>query len=113
MGINYGPELTQVSRRLSRAKVIESILYPNSEVAPQWLTTNITTRDGQEFTGVVGMEDGESVVLKLGGDQRQKIAKSDIARRETLKVSNMPEGLAAGLAAQEFLDLVEYLGALK
>jgi len=113
VGINYGPELTQVSRRLSRAKVIESILYPNSEVAPQWLTTNITTRDGQEFTGVVGMEDGESVVLKLGGDQRQKIAKSDIARRETLKVSNMPEGLAAGLAAQEFLDLVEYLGALK
>ena len=34
-------------------------------------------------------------------------------KREALKVSNMPEGLAAGLAPQEFLDLVQYLSSLK
>jgi len=112
-GINYGPELTEVSKRLTREKLIESILYPNLEVAEQWLTTNITTRDGQELTGVVGAEDDQSVTLKLGGDQVQKVAKSNIAQRETLKVSNMPEGLAAGLAAQEFTDLIEYLASLK
>jgi putative heme-binding domain-containing protein len=112
-GINYGPELTEVSKRLTREKLIESILYPNLEVAEQWLTTNITTRDGQELTGVVGAEDDQAVTLKLGGDQVQKVAKSNIAQRETLKVSNMPEGLAAGLAAQEFTDLIEYLASLK
>jgi putative heme-binding domain-containing protein len=113
IGINYGPELTKVSERLSRAKLVESILYPNLEVAPEWLTTNITTRDGQELTGVVGAEDDQSITLKLGGDQVQKVAKSNIARRDTLKVSNMPEGLAAGLAPQEFVDLIEYLASLK
>lgn len=113
VGINYGPDLSNVGSRLPREKVIESILYPNLEVAPQWLTTNISTRDGQELSGVVGAEDDQSVTLKLGGDQVQKVPKSSIASRETLKVSNMPEGLAGGLAPQEFVDLIEFLASLK
>lgn len=113
MGINYGPELTKVAGRMNREKIMESVLYPNLEVAPEWLTTNITTKDGQELTGVVGSEDGDSVVLKIGGDKQEKIAKSNIAKRESLKVSNMPEGLAGGMSAQEFFDLVEYLSSLK
>jgi putative heme-binding domain-containing protein len=112
-GIDYGPELTKVASRMPREKVIESVLYPNLEVAPQWLTTNLTTKDGQELSGVVSAEDDQSVTLKLGGDQVQKVAKADIVKREALKVSNMPEGLAAGLAPQEFLDLVQYLSSLK
>ncbi|MSU61793.1 MAG: c-type cytochrome [Pedosphaera sp.] len=112
-GINFGPELTDVSKRLKREQVIESVLYPNKEVAPQWLTTNVTTKEGEELSGVVGAEDDQSLTLKLGGDQVQKISKDRISKRLTLKVSNMPEGLAAGLSTQEFLDVIEYLGTLK
>jgi putative heme-binding domain-containing protein len=113
VGISYGPELTQVAGRMKREELIESILYPNEKVAPEWQTVNITSRAGDEFSGVVEREDAEAVVLKLGGDQKQRIPKSEIARRETLQVSNMPEGLAAGLSTQEFLDLIEYLASLK
>ncbi len=112
-GISYGPELTQVAGRLKRDKIIESILFPNAEVAPQWLTTNLTTKDGEELSGVVGAEDDTSITLKLGGELKKTVAKRDITKRETLKVSNMPEGLAAGMSTQEFLDLVEYLNSLK
>lgn len=112
-GINYGPDLTQVGTRMSREQLIESILYPNKDVAPEWLTTNITTREGDEFSGVVAGEDNDAVTLKLGGDVQQRIPKAGIVKRETLKVSNMPEGLAASLATQEFLDLIEYLASLK
>lgn len=112
-GINYGPELTQVAGRLTREQLIESILYPNKDVAAEWLTTNVTTKDGEEFSGVVAVENDASLTLKLGGDVRQEVAKSNVAKRETLKVSNMPEGLAASLATQEFLDLIEYLASLK
>jgi putative heme-binding domain-containing protein len=112
-GINYGPDLTQVGTRMSREQLIESILYPNKDVAPEWLTTNVTTKQGDEYSGVVAAENEDNVTLKLGGDVRQEVRKADIARRETLKVSNMPEGLAASLATQEFLDLIEYLGTLK
>jgi len=113
VGISYGPELTQVAGRMKREELIESILYPNEKVAPEWQTVNITSRGGDEFSGVVERDDAEAVVLKLGGDQKQRIPKSEIARRETLQVSNMPEGLAAGLSTQEFLDLIEYLASLK
>jgi putative heme-binding domain-containing protein len=112
-GISYGPELTQVGGRLKREQIITSILYPNREVAPQWLTTNISTKDGQELSGVVGAEDDQFVTLKIGGDKVERIAKSNIATRDTLKVSNMPEGLAASLSPQEFFDLIEYLSSLK
>jgi len=113
VGINYGPELTQVAARLKREELIESILYPNEKVALEWQTTNLTTRGGDELSGVVSVEDDQSVTLKLGGDLTQRVAKSEISKRETLQVSNMPEGLAAGLSTQEFLDLVEYLASLK
>ncbi|MBX3732465.1 MAG: HEAT repeat domain-containing protein [Verrucomicrobiae bacterium] len=113
IGIDYGPELTEVAARMNRQQLAESILYPNQEVAPQWLTTNITTRDGEEFSGVVAAEDEATVTLKLGGDLVQRVAKDAITERDTLKVSNMPEGLAAGLAPQEFVDLIEYLASLK
>jgi putative heme-binding domain-containing protein len=112
-GINYGPELTKVAERLKREELIESILYPNLKVAPEWLTTNITTRDGEELSGLVVAEDDQSLTMKLGGDLVQKLAKSDISKREALTVSNMPEGLAASLSIQEFLDLIEFLGSLK
>lgn len=62
---------------------------------------------------MVAAEDEATVTLKLGGDLVQRVAKDAIAERDTLKVSNMPEGLAAGLAPQEFVDLIEYLASLK
>ena len=51
-------------------------------------------------------------MLKLGAGIIQKVPKSDIAKRETTKVSNMPEGLAESIQA-EFVDLIEYLAAQK
>jgi putative heme-binding domain-containing protein len=112
-GIDYGPELTTVASRLKREDIVESVLYPNAKVDAPWQTTNITTKEGDEFTGVVASEDAQSITLKLGGNVVQKIAKRDIEKRDTLKVSNMPEGLAASMAAQEFVDLIEYLASLK
>ncbi len=112
-GIDYGPELTQVAGRLTREELIESVLYPNEKVAPEWQTTNLSTRGGDEFSGVVAEEDADTVTLKLGGDLTQRVPKAEIAQRETLQVSNMPEGLAAGLSTQEFLDLIEYMASLK
>ncbi|MDB6025481.1 MAG: putative rane-bound dehydrogenase [Verrucomicrobiales bacterium] len=112
-GATFGPELTQVAGRLNREDLIESIFYPNAKIDPRWLTTNITTKDGQELTGVVASEDDLSLVLKLGADQVQTIKKSNIQKRQQLNTSSMPEGLAASMSAQDFVDLVEYLNGLK
>jgi putative heme-binding domain-containing protein len=111
-GIDFGPNLSDVGKRLKREELVESILYPNLKVDPKYLTVNITTKDGEELTGVVDSENDSSVSLKLGSGVIQKVAKNDIAKRETTKVSNMPEGLAESIQA-EFVDLIEYLAAQK
>jgi putative heme-binding domain-containing protein len=97
---------------MKREEIAESILYPNLKVDPKYLSVNITTKDGEELTGVVVTEDDKELSVQLGAGNVQKVARTNIAKRETTKVSNMPEGLAEALQA-EFVDLIEYLAAQK
>ena len=50
-----------------------------------------------------------ALTLRIAGGKDAIVKKSDIAHRENLKVSSMPEGLAAGMSSTEFLDIVSYL----
>ncbi|MGC4003792.1 MAG: hypothetical protein QM811_11970 [Pirellulales bacterium] len=57
---------------------------------------------------------GDDVTLFDSKTQKPiKIAKKNIEARNVLKQSSMPEGLAATMAPNEFLDLVEFLYSLK
>jgi putative heme-binding domain-containing protein len=111
-GLEFGPNLSDVGKRLKREELAESILYPNLKVDPKYLTVNITTKDGEELSGVVVEDNDTTLTLQLGAGIVQKVAKNDITKRETTKVSNMPEGLAESIQA-EFVDLIEYLAAQK
>ncbi len=112
-GQDYGPDLTQVATRLPRQEIIESIIDPNAKVDPKFAATNITTQDGEEYSGLVAAEDDTTLTLVLGAGTKQVLAKADLASRTTLTVSSMPEGLAEALATDEFLDLIEFLAARK
>jgi putative heme-binding domain-containing protein len=112
-GVEYGPELTYVASRLNKEELIESILDPNAKVDVKYVTTNLETKDGEAYTGFVLSETNDSLVIRIAGGENQTLKKSDIAKRETLKQSSMPEGLAGGMSATEFLDLVAYLGKLR
>ena len=112
-GADFGPDLSKVGERLKRNEIVESILYPNEKLDPKYLATNITSKEGDEFSGLVTAEDEQNLTLVLGAGIKEVIRKDNIAKREALKVSSMPEGLAAGLAPQEFVDLIEYLSSLK
>ncbi len=112
-GADFGPELTHVASRLKKVDVIESVLYPNEKVEAKYLTVNITTKTGDEISGVIDSETADTVVMKLGAGQIQAVMKSNIAKREQMKVSSMPEGLGNTLAPEEFVDLIEYVAGQK
>ena len=111
-GQEYGPNLAEVGKRLTRIKIVESIIDPNAEVEPKYATTRVVTLDGQTISGLVVSEDKKAVVI-FDGKDKKTVAIADIETRKVLKQSSMPEGQAAAMSPTEFLDLIEYLGSLK
>ncbi|MEO7319151.1 MAG: heme-binding protein, partial [Chthoniobacteraceae bacterium] len=112
-GIEYGPAAHGTGSRLKREEIVESILEPNAKIDPKFLTTNIETNDGGVFTGFVTGETPEILTLTGAGGVKQELKTADLKKRETVKQSSMPEGLANGMSPTEFLDLVEFLASLK
>lgn len=112
-GMDYGPDLTDVGKRMKKEDIIESIIDPNAKLDPRFIQTNITAGDGHALTGFVSSETAGAITLKLAGGIAQEIKKADIKKREELKQSSMPEGLAGGMSPQEFIDVIEYLASLK
>ncbi|HSH92799.1 MAG TPA: HEAT repeat domain-containing protein, partial [Roseimicrobium sp.] len=112
-GVDYGPNMNGVGTRLKREDIIESILDPNAKVDAKYQTTNIETKDGEAYTGFLLAETPDSITMKIAGGLDQTYKKSTIQKRETLKQSSMPEGLAGGMSAGEFIDIVEFLSSLK
>jgi putative heme-binding domain-containing protein len=108
-GIEYGPTIDGLAARMKREDVVESILEPNAKLAPEYITTTIETKAGGAFVGFIASETPEAVTLKVAGGLTQEIKVADIAKRENLKVSSMPEGLANTMTPGEFLDLIEFL----
>ena len=104
--------MTQVGKRLDSYKLVESIIDPNAAVDDKYLSTAILTDDGRNITGLLVSETPEEIVI-FDGKEKKTIKVAEIDERAKLRQSSMPEGLAATLSPNEFLDVVEYLRTLK
>lgn len=111
-GADFGPDMTAVGQRMTPYKIIESIIDPNAEIDEKYLSTVVITDDGRSITGLLVKESPEEVVI-FDGKETKTIPVSEIDERAKLRQSSMPEGLAATLSPNEFLDVVTYLRQLK
>ena len=111
-GQEYGPNLAEVAKRLTRYKIVESVIDPNAEVDPKYQSTRIVTLDGKTITGLLVSETKKEVVI-FDGKEKKTIAVDNIDTRTVLKQSSMPEGQVTTMSPSEFLDLIEYLSSLK
>jgi quinoprotein glucose dehydrogenase len=115
-GGTVGPKLDGIGRRQSREYLLESIVWPNQKIAPQFETVALTLKDGTQVGGTVKAEAEGVLSIEAPTDEGtvalREIKTSDITRRER-GPSAMPEGLAQALTARELRDLVEYLATLK
>lgn len=112
-GIEYGPAIDGLAARMKREDIVDSILEPNAIVAPQFVTTTVETKAGTAFAGFIASETADTLTLKVAGGATQTIKLADIKKRESQKVSSMPEGLANAMSPEEFLDLIEFLSPSK
>jgi putative heme-binding domain-containing protein len=111
-GNDLGPDMTQVGKRLPPYKLVESVIDPNAEVDPKYLSTLVITDEGKSITGLLVSETPQDLVI-FDGKEPKRIPVNSIDERVQLKQSSMPEGLAATLSPTEFLDVIEYLKGLK
>jgi putative heme-binding domain-containing protein len=111
-GADLGPDMTQVGKRLPPYKLVESVIDPNAEVDPKYLSTLVVTDDGKSIQGLLVSETEKELVI-FDGKERKTIPTDSIEERVKLKQSSMPEGLAATLSPTEFLDVIEYMKGLK
>ncbi|MEX0714587.1 MAG: hypothetical protein WD278_19780, partial [Pirellulales bacterium] len=109
-GGRIGPDLTAIGRQLDRKRLVESIVQPSQEIAPQFVTWSITKTDGTVAVGMLvgktadGREsyaDAEGRIFVLGPDE--------IDERHSQPLSIMPDDVARGLRPREFRDLLAYL----
>jgi putative heme-binding domain-containing protein len=104
-----GPDLFAIGDKYPRPDLIEAILRPSANIAVGYTTTIITTRSGEEYTGILQQLNDAGADL-IGADGKTvHIARSDLKEQRSSSVSLMPEGLQTGLTLQEFNDLIDYL----
>jgi putative heme-binding domain-containing protein len=111
-GQDYGPNMDKVATRLTRYKLVESVIDPSAEMDPKYYTTKVEKVDGTTVSGLLVKETKEVLTI-FDGKEMKTIKVEDVGERKTIKQSSMPEGLAGGLAPVEFLDLIEFLASLK
>jgi putative heme-binding domain-containing protein len=113
-GGNVGPDLSVVARSSSREKLMQSIIEPSREMAPQFLTHMVDTIDGETWSGMLENEDRDgSLTLTTADGKGVFLPWKQIRARGISKVSLMPEGLEQALSEREFLDLIEFLSSRK
>lgn len=109
IGSPAGPNLTHIRDATENTYILESLLKPNRNVAPQWETFVVTTTDGQARTGFQLAERGGTHTYADLTGRPFEVKIDDIVKREMLPTSIMPEGLVSKLTDQELRDLVAFL----
>jgi len=113
-GGQAGPDLSTLAGGIDRRRLVESILAPAKEIAPQFVAWNVARTDGTVFTGIL-LEQSPEGTLVFGGPEGKLIAikASDVAERKPTASSIMPDDLAQTMTIQEFRDLLAFLGRQK
>jgi putative heme-binding domain-containing protein len=113
-GGNIGPDLTSIGQRMTRERLLESILQPGKEIAPQYVPWTIVTKSGEVKTGLyVDVHDtGATYETFVGSDGvRFTLPSADIEERKASDTSIMPAGLEKLLSPEELRDLLAALEA--
>ena len=112
-GTNFGPELSKIGDKLSKAGLYEAILDPSAGISPDFELTHLALADYEEASGFVISEAGDSVTLRMEGGIVSEFGKARIVERRTSTVSAMPDDLQEQMSVDELVDLVEYLSRLR
>ncbi|MDA1051343.1 MAG: HEAT repeat domain-containing protein [Planctomycetota bacterium] len=111
-GSAVGPDLSKIRQRVASegvAWLLETILQPSKQMAPEYTPWQIVTTDGKTLVGLPRRKGGNQEAY-LGIDGKEfTVKKDDIEFHREMPTSIMPEGLLHSLTIQELNDLVAFI----
>jgi putative heme-binding domain-containing protein len=108
-GGNLGPNLNLGRRRNDAARLKQSIVAPDDEIADGYEMVSVTTRDGKKLTGIARFYDSFSVrLLTVSGEERTFLRDELASVRREMR-SLMPADYGKSLNQKEVDDLVAYI----
>lgn len=107
-GILLGPPIATFATAGAET-LLERILDPNREVAPQYQAYTFEFQDGSSATGFIAAENATETTLRMPGGIDKTFPRSEVSAMKGLGQSLMPEGLEATVPVEEMADLLAYL----
>lgn len=111
-GGEVGPNLAGLAAQKSREYLLESIVYPNKQIAAGFENLLVTMNNGAIYAGLLKGETADEIELNSPEDGPLKLKKSEIKSRER-GLSGMPEEIRQILTKQDLRNLIEFLATVK
>ena len=112
-GISIGPDLTQIGKKLTREKLLESILEPSKTIDPKYVTWIVETKKGKVFTGLLVKQTADEFVIRDTKNKEHRFKTESLDGTFPQQKSLMPDLLAKDMTAQQVADLLDWLVSLK
>jgi putative heme-binding domain-containing protein len=109
-GGRIGPDLSAANRR-DTTFMVENILFPSLTIRPEFVSYNVTLKDGRALSGFVVDSNQDSLTIRDIAEQKTVVSRGDLSRFEASTISLMPPGLLEAMQPQEVRDLFAYLQA--
>ncbi|MFM9966443.1 MAG: hypothetical protein ACKV2Q_35145, partial [Planctomycetaceae bacterium] len=108
-GGRIGPDLSRAVGTMNRIQLIQSILEPSREIAPQFVAWTFELHTGKVLTGMLVHENEGKTIIGDTEGKLTEIKTIDIATRVPQKTSVMPDKLADRMTLQELRDVIAFL----
>ena len=111
-GGTVGPDLSIVAKDRPPRHIVESLLWPNRDVKPEFVVWRIVTTNGRVVSGYrQETDDGQIALRDPASGKIVRIERAEI-EEEIRGATPMPANLTAGMSRMQQLDLVRFLSEL-
>ena len=107
-GKQAGPVLKGISSRATREYLLESLIDPSAKIATGFENVTVTLKNEERVSGQRLSEDANQIRIETSEEGIRAIAKAEIKKVVTEKLSSMPPMLEI-LTPFEIRDLIAYL----
>jgi len=101
--------LTDYGRNRAVDEILKAITNPDNPLVPSSQVVTVTTRTGQELTGVLRNEDNFNLEVQSEDGRYHFLVRTDLKRVQYTQHSLMPRDFATRLSPKELNDIVSFL----